>query len=511
MKKYFQNQISLLTLLLALTPFFINAGNISGQDNISESQSGMPPILLETNFSETKPNSNLLKTISTPGILSTDVVDSVIYTQSGTTYKEIYTYNSVIKILTSLKQISQGGWVNYSLSTFTYDDNGNLLNELYENWDKGSVVWVKDNQKTSIYDDLGNKLIYLYENWDAGTNEWIYNRRYTKTYDVNGNQLTYLRETWNTSSLSWTSDWLVTFTYDESGNMLTQLWDYNASNMKDWLYTFTYDIIGIRQTYLRAYREPYTTEWLNYYQYLYTYDTNGNLLIDQSEFWDMYNNIWLQSTRWVYTYDSVGNLIEDISEIPINNTELWKGSYRSFYTYNESSNLINSLTEKWNSIDSVWTNYSRAAYDYNDGGNLILFSNELWTGLYWNPNNKSINFENNGNYFSYSCEELTAFYSPLTGINEEENSLLNSFTLSQNYPNPFNPATTISYRLSAASRVELIVYNVLGKKVRTLVNLEQKTGIYSVTFDGSGLAGVLYFYRLITGQYSEIHKMVLLK
>ena len=511
MKKYFQNQIILLTVLLTLSHFFINGANIYGPDGISDSQFGIPPVLSEAKFSESETNSNLLKANLRQEIMSADITDSVIYTQSSTTYKEFYTYNNVNKILTSLNQISQSGWVNNSLSTFTYDDNGNLLIELYENWDAGSVIWVKDNQKTSIYDDQGNKLTYLYENWEPGTEEWINDRRYTNTYDVNEDQLTYLRENWNIATQSWIQDWLVAFTYDENGNRLTQLWDYYAANKRDWLYTFTYDSIANRLTYLRAYREPYTTEWLNSWQYLYTYDTNGNLLIDQSEFWDIYNSIWLQSTRTVFTYDSVGNLIEDISETPDYNSGLWIGSYRNFYTYSENRNLMNSLTEEWNTIDSTWVDYGRSTYDYNDQENLISFFNENWTDLYWQPSNKNIEFENNGNMFSYVCEELSVFYAPLTGINEEENSILNNFSLSQNYPNPFNPATTISYKLSTGSWVDLSIYNVLGQKVTTLVSEQQLVGQHQVSWNASGFASGLYFYQLKTDQNSAVRKMMLLK
>ena len=85
------------------------------------------------------------------------------------------------------------------------------------------------------------------------------------------------------------------------------------------------------------------------------------------------------------------------------------------------------------------------------------------------------------------------------------------FKLFQNYPNPFNPVTTISYQLSAASPVELIVYNALGQKVRTLVNRREDSGTHSVTFDASGLSSGIYYYKLSAGSYVQVHKMILLK
>jgi hypothetical protein len=87
----------------------------------------------------------------------------------------------------------------------------------------------------------------------------------------------------------------------------------------------------------------------------------------------------------------------------------------------------------------------------------------------------------------------------------------NKYALSQNYPNPFNPTTTINYELQKAGSVSLKVYDMLGREVVTLVNEDKTAGYYSVAFDASRLSSGIYFYRLITGSFTEIKKMVLLK
>jgi hypothetical protein len=68
-----------------------------------------------------------------------------------------------------------------------------------------------------------------------------------------------------------------------------------------------------------------------------------------------------------------------------------------------------------------------------------------------------------------------------------------------NYPNPFNPSTTISYRLPADTQVTLEIFNLLGKRVRTLVDTRQQAGTYQVFFDAGSLASGIYLYRLTTG------------
>jgi len=79
------------------------------------------------------------------------------------------------------------------------------------------------------------------------------------------------------------------------------------------------------------------------------------------------------------------------------------------------------------------------------------------------------------------------------------------------YPNPFNSTTTIRYQLPEMSDVQLQVYNINGQLVETLVNESQDVEHYSIVFDGSRFASGVYFYRLVTGDYTDTQKMVLLK
>ena len=95
-------------------------------------------------------------------------------------------------------------------------------------------------------------------------------------------------------------------------------------------------------------------------------------------------------------------------------------------------------------------------------------------------------------------------------INEPEN-LPEEFHIYQNYPNPFNPSTTINYSIKEDGLVKLIIYNILGQEVRAHVNEFQNAGTYSVHFNSGNLPSGVYFYRLISGSYSETKKMILLR
>ncbi|MFC2103385.1 choice-of-anchor J domain-containing protein [Bacteroidota bacterium] len=109
---------------------------------------------------------------------------------------------------------------------------------------------------------------------------------------------------------------------------------------------------------------------------------------------------------------------------------------------------------------------------------------------------KQIDFDGT---FEYS--DIVEIYVPLP----------EKYVLSQNRPNPFNPTTEISFTISKAGDVKLLVFNSLGEVVTVLLNEYKNTGRYSVTFDASNFSSGIYFYRLQAGDFLETKKMVLMK
>lgn len=90
-------------------------------------------------------------------------------------------------------------------------------------------------------------------------------------------------------------------------------------------------------------------------------------------------------------------------------------------------------------------------------------------------------------------------------------SIVYDFALYQNYPNPFNPITTIKFSIPENLNVHISVYDVLGRKVKDLVNELIESGIHTISFDGSELASGIYFYKIEAGKYSAVKKMILMK
>jgi hypothetical protein len=105
------------------------------------------------------------------------------------------------------------------------------------------------------------------------------------------------------------------------------------------------------------------------------------------------------------------------------------------------------------------------------------------------------------------------------GIQQIGNEVPQEFSLYQNYPNPFNPFTTIKFNIplargvsgSAGRGVSLLIYDITGKVISTLVNQPLNAGAYEVDFDASKLPSGVYFYKLVSGEFSESKRMVLVK
>jgi len=107
-------------------------------------------------------------------------------------------------------------------------------------------------------------------------------------------------------------------------------------------------------------------------------------------------------------------------------------------------------------------------------------------------------------------------YYVATGIEEIAEELPDSYTLKQNYPNPFNPTTKIEYSLPKSGNVKIVIYDILGKKIKTLVDQIEQKGSYSIIWNGEDdlgnkAASGIYFYRMEAGGYTAVKKLNLLK
>ena len=161
--------------------------------------------------------------------------------------------------------------------------------------------------------------------------------------------------------------------------------------------------------------------------------------------------------------------------------------------------------------------YSNGMGVYNDDNSQMLNCSNNWWGDASGPYHPSYNPGGLGdsvNAFVYPLPFLTEpdTLAPPAVVSDHSPSSPAAFALFPNYPNPFNPTTTIAFELPIMAKVTLKVYNILGREVGVVMNGEvMEAGQHTVKFDGRDFASGVYFYQLNVGNYSEVHKMVLLK
>jgi hypothetical protein len=140
-------------------------------------------------------------------------------------------------------------------------------------------------------------------------------------------------------------------------------------------------------------------------------------------------------------------------------------------------------------------NYLRAVYDY-----------------YFVANDGSYGVHN----AKYTFAVLTRALSTLTGVEVVTNKIPRAYALDQNYPNPFNPTTTINFSVPKSGIVKLIIYNSVGQEVASLADSYFAPGTYKVTWDGKNSSGMMvssgvYFCKLVTRDFAQVRKMMLMK
>jgi Secretion system C-terminal sorting domain len=175
----------------------------------------------------------------------------------------------------------------------------------------------------------------------------------------------------------------------------------------------------------------------------------------------------------------------------------------SHKTYSRNSDLNHYLLD-----DSYFRNSKPSFMD----------SNISWPPI--GPSSSNINFQ----ITEQEIPARIAFYNNYYGItppslskrnlnsnDDIENNTIKEFNLFQNYPNPFNPTTKIEFSIPSDNNVEVKVFNTLGMEVTTLLNGNKVAGTHSVEFNASNLSSGIYFYKIVSGNYTDIKKMILLR
>ncbi len=496
--------------------------------NSIKNDNGNLKSIIQNTFDELDLLDKLINQTNIPGAnkLSNQVMfrPTIICLNDNTT-RITYSYNQQGKMLTYCYEITQNNtFVNDFRYTFTYDLNGALLTNTREGWENND--WVNETRYTHTNDEHGKKLCSIGEKWENNgwvnwqqfnytydsqgnmltkslalwtNSEWLNSYRFSYSYDTNGNILTYIEEDWENGV--WNYYWKYSYTYNELNNNLTGLyqvwtndvwWDY-------WCYVNTFNNQGKKLTHSHAIS---LGGWVLDSTCTYEYDTNGNNI---SETWQVYgDNKFLK----INEYDKKGKLTSSSNNYWVNSQ--WTITSCNYYTYDTQANLINYLIVLPQN-DSLINNY-KYEYAYDMNGNAISGNSFYWVNNRWDPFDGVLEL-----FYNYKEKSLTYYaknavvqYITITDINENNKPLYN-FYLNQNYPNPFNPSTTINFSIPKQEFVTLIIYDVLGKEIATLVNEELAAGNHVNTWNAPNVSSGVYFYKLQAGKFSETKKMILIR
>jgi len=176
--------------------------------------------------------------------------------------------------------------------------------------------------------------------------------------------------------------------------------------------------------------------------------------------------------------------------------------YGVYETGRDYDNLIN--------LNLAWKEYREADLDTS-----VTPPDTIWcktVDAYWPKITKGIGVTTytNGLEILVGVVINGVGYGTLVGV-DGNTDIVTEFQLYQNYPNPFNPTTIIKYSIPQESHITIYVYNMLGEKVKTLCNGVRKKGEYKVQFDGSNLSSGIYLIYLVTTNYNQVIKALLIK
>lgn len=254
--------------------------------------------------------------------------------------------------------------------------------------------------------------------------------------------------------------------------------------------------------------------------------------------------------QWNARYNGTGNdndiasglAVSTGGNVYVTGSSIGQGSATDYATVMYNSSGVQQWATRYNgpnntSDDAFAVCVDAGGYSYvtgasNSGGTNLDYLTlkytpagaQMWEQRYNGPGNGvdaalSICLDAGGNIYvtgnsagsGSGSDYATIRYSIPTAIEPGTAEIPNKFMLYSNFPNPFNPVTRIKFDIPAQTFTTIVVYDITGRTVSTLVNQNLEAGKYSYEFNGNGLASGVYFYKIQAGDYTDVKKMMLVK
>jgi len=204
-----------------------------------------------------------------------------------------------------------------------------------------------------------------------------------------------------------------------------------------------------------------------------------------------------------------------VGTISSNGIEYWS-SYFNFTTinsqnitnlllpFNGAANIAQPIIFKWSKVPGAWT------YEFQIAADSLCHNTVLDRIVQYDTVQVIDSLVINKKYYwRVKKTGSDLYWSQIYSFTTEAAPI--EFSLEQNYPNPFNGTTKFNYTLTIKTRITIQLYNVLGEKVKTLLDSEKEPGAYFLTVDAASLPSGIYFYQLRAGEFVQTKKMVLIR
>ena len=362
---------------------------------------------------------------------------------------------------------------------YAYDEAGNQIEWLMQDENDDGTAYENDRRLTQEYDEEGARTSFLWQDWDGAM--WVNDERQIQAEDGEVGPHT-LNQEWD--GAMWVNverEWVDL----EDFIATTETWDGTA-----WVPTERYEVSFMGNDWVQTNQIWDGSAWVNESRFTFS-DTEG---FRRVEIWDGVE--WMGEQNQILTYDEHGNLVELLEQFWDGDASGWVNDYRAVYVFDETGSFQTEFhLDEWNADDGIWEDDLRQLSTLDANGNEI---EELWQD--WND--VAMEWED--------LQRYTRTYQAIDVAIERPNEH-SGFSLSQNYPNPAVTTSRIRFEMPAAGDVAVALFDVLGRRVRTLYSGPAAPGATDLDVSVADLAAGMYYYRMEYGEVVLTRQMIVVR